>query len=228
MRISNAALTRDMRSFQLALRMLSHEARPHTVSVWTGLSTDRVGKLSMLQRRDGPQRGAPRHRGPTPTQLAAVLTSPSLRSEAAAVAGLCQVLGVIPVQPVANARTSLPSVPRGELVCTALELFQQLIPHARLNFDQWVLLLLSLAEGGQWGMARCRGCHALLVADRLALESPLCDYCQHDERIKKSLAPDSKRARALAPESSKPDKEREPGGGVQLSLFDVPYKNASD
>src|ERR1700730_10378061 len=160
MRLSNHQVSRDLRSVQLALRMLSHEARTHTVSLWTRISSDRVRKLSISQRREKPQRAARRYRGPSQTQLGTVLTSPSLRSEAAAIAYVCQMFEVMPAQPVENARATLPSVPRGEQVCSALEFFEALVPPTQLTFDQWVLLLQSLAEAKEWGMARCARCPA--------------------------------------------------------------------
>src|ERR1700680_3250693 len=167
MRVHDDRYSRDLRSFNLAVRMLAHEARTHTISTWTGLSAERVRKLSILQRRETPAKSSRRHRGPSPRQLAALLTSPSLRCEAAAIAGVCRLLKVIPDQPLPNARVALPNVARGERLCAALELFQDLVPHARLTLEQWVLLSVTLAEGTEWNIAPCTSCPAMVVVDRL-------------------------------------------------------------
>ena len=227
MRVSDAGYSRDLRSFNLAMRMLSQEARTRTISAWTGLSADRVRKLSKLQRRDKPQKVPRRPPGPTPRQLAALLTAPGLRTEADTIAGVCQMLKVLPIEPVANAKASLPNLARGERLCAALELFQDFVPHARLTFDQLVMLLNHLAEGEQWAIARCTGCPAMVVADRLTLDRPLCEDCQHKSRAAKKAAV-SKRSKSRAEEPSKAPEpaEQEPEGGVQLPLFDEASKGS--
>jgi hypothetical protein len=126
-RVSDAGYSRDLRRFNLATRMLLHEARTRTISACTGLSTDRVRKLSKFQRRERPQRVPRRPPGPNPRQLAALLTSPGLRTEADTIAAVCQMLKVLPNEPLANAKASLPNLSRCERLCAALELFQDFV-----------------------------------------------------------------------------------------------------
>src|ERR1700759_2503117 len=45
MRISDDRYTRDRERMDLALRLIRHEARTHTIRQWTGLSDDRIRKL---------------------------------------------------------------------------------------------------------------------------------------------------------------------------------------
>jgi hypothetical protein len=225
MRVSDAGYARDLRSFNLAMRMLSHEARTRTISAWTGLSADRVRKLSKLHRREKPQKVPRRPSGPTPRQLAALLTSPGLRTEADTIAGVCEMLKVLPTEPVANAKSSLPNLARGERLCAALELFQDFVPHARLTFDQLVMLLNHLAEGDQWAIARCASCPAMVVADRLALERPVCEDCQHKSRaIKKAAVSKVNRSKVDKLSKAPEPAEQESEGGVQLTLFDEANK----
>jgi hypothetical protein len=218
MRVSNDRYSCDLRSFNLAIRMLSHEARTHTICMWTGLSAERVRNLSTLHRREGLHKGVRRHRGPSPTKLAGLLTSPSLRSEAAALAGVCRILKVIPEEPLANARTALPNVGRGERLCSALELFRGIVPHARLSLDQLVMLVVSLADAAEWSIDRCSRCSALVVVDRLGLARALCEDCQHDAHTKRVLAFKTGESRVQAPtELAKGDETSE---AIQLGLFD--------
>lgn len=220
MRVSDAGYSRDLRSFNLAVRMLSQEARTRTISAWTGLSADRVRKLSKLQRREKPQKVLRRPPGPTPHQLAALLSSPGLRTEADTIAAICQLLKVLPTEPVANAKASFPSLARGERLCAALELFQDFVPHARLTFDQLVMLLTHLAEGEEWAIARCTGCPAMVVADRLTLDRPLCEDCQHKDRAaKKAAAAKVNGSKVDKPLTAPEPTERESEGGLQLPLF---------
>jgi hypothetical protein len=227
MRVSDARYSRDLRSFNLAMRMLSQEARTRTISAWTGLSAERVRKLAKLQRRERPQKVPRRPAGPAPRQLATVLTSPSLKTEAATLAGVCHMLKVLPAERVANAKSSLPNVARGERLCTALELFQDLIPHARLTFDQLVMLLNNLAEGDQWEIARCTSCPAMVVADRLTLDRPLCEECQHKSRAAERAAMcKTSTSRVEKPLEGQKLDETEPEGGTQLCLFDENHKGS--
>lgn len=220
MRVSESSYSRDIRSFELAVWMLSREARTHTISAWTGLSAERIRKLCLGQQREGLQKGARRQRGPSPTQLNSVLTSASLRTEAAVVAYVCRTLKVIPGEPLAHADRALPSIFRGERLCSALELFQRLVPHPRLTLEQWMLLLRSLADGTEWGIARCTNCPAMVVEDRLAVAQPLCEDCQHEKRSKKASATKAGRSRK-APVTSEARNEPEPGEPEQLKLFDT-------
>jgi hypothetical protein len=218
MRIYNDRYSRDMRSFSLALRMLSHEGRTRTVSVWTGLSAQRVAKLSLLQRREGLHKGARRLRGPSPTHLAALLTTPSLRSEAAAIAGVCRTLRVIPAEPLSNAGEKLPSVRKGEELCSTLELFQDMVPNARWTLEHWILLVRNLAEGAEWGTALCSTCSELVVVDRLKSAPPRCEHCQHNGRGRR-VRPAKPRESKLQEDAPAMEHEEE-SEAVQLELFD--------
>src|ERR1700730_8623955 len=62
MRVSNKCYNRELRSIELARRMLSLEARTQTICAWTGLTGDRVRNLSRVLGLDGVGRGASRQR----------------------------------------------------------------------------------------------------------------------------------------------------------------------
>ena len=189
MRVSDDRYSRDQRSFHLAMRMLRFDARTNTICAWTGFTAERVRNLSKSYHREHPDRELERHRGPSPTNLAPLLSSPGLRSELAAVAGLCRVLGVIPEKPLANARRHLPSVPGGERLCHALELFQETVPHARVTFEQAVLLVMDLAEAERWSIGHCASCRAVILLDQLSLDRRVCVHCQQEARTGRIMAP---------------------------------------
>ena len=177
MLISNKCYSRDLRSIELARRMLRLEARTETICAWTRLKADRVRNLSRVLAREGVSRCVARQRGPSPSKFSVLMESPSLQKEAPAIAGLCRVLGVIPAQPCSDVRANLPEVARGERLCEALELFRQVVPGARMTLEKLVLLVFTLASGETWQLDFCAGCQATILVDRLSLSSRLCGYC---------------------------------------------------
>lgn len=178
MRVSNDRYSRELRSFELARRMLANEARTQTIRAWTGLSGDRVRTLARSHGSD-PSRAAQRHRGPSPKSLYALLSTARARQEAAAAAGLCRVLEVFPEKCVPNARKALPGLLRGERLLTAFEILRGVIPQARLSLEHLVLLVLAMAEGETWRIDHCTRCHATILIDLLCKHPQrVCDFCE--------------------------------------------------
>lgn len=182
MRVSNDRYSRDLRTIELARRMLLHEARTQTICAWTGLTSDRVRNLARSHGAGDTLPEAQRHRGPSPSRLSALLATARMRSEAAAVAGLCRVLQVLPEKAAPSARKALPALVRGERLLAAFELFRGVVLQARLTLEQLVLLVLTLAEGESWSIDHCTRCHATILIDRLA-SAPrrLCAHCKPDD-----------------------------------------------
>jgi hypothetical protein len=209
MRVSNKCYSRDLRSIELARRMLRLEARTETICDWTGLTGDRVRNLSRVLAREGVSCCASRQRGPSPRKFSALMESPCLRKEAPAIAGLCRVFDVIPAEPRPDARTTLPGVVRGERLCDALELFRQIIPGARITLEKLVLLVFTVAAGDTWTLEFCAGCQATILIDRLELSRRLCSCCAPRTGAKRLAARDS----MLTPEPETTERF------VQHSLF---------
>ena len=66
MRVTDERYNRDRLRLELALRLIGHEARTHTIRHWTGLSDDRIRKLFRAYIRPGA--GVRRRRGKSPQQ----------------------------------------------------------------------------------------------------------------------------------------------------------------
>jgi len=179
MRITDRRYVRDLRAIDLAQRMLKLEARTQTICAWTGLTGDRVRNLAQSYAlvREGA-----RHRGPSPSKFVALMSSPRLRKEATAMAGLLRWFDVIPAEACTQARHTLPGIVRGERLCDAVELFHQLIPQIRLTLEQLVLLTLTVAEGETWAIDSCMSCHATILIDRVGASRRLCAYCDPKDR----------------------------------------------
>jgi hypothetical protein len=178
MRVSNDRYSRDLRSIDVARRMLEYEARTQTIRAWTGLTGDRVRNLARSHGSEA-NRAARRLRGPSPSCLPALLATARARQEAGAAAGLCRVLEVLPERPVPNARIGLPGLVRGERLLAAFDIFREVIPQARLTLEHLVLLVFAMAEGKSWGIDHCTRCHATILMDRVAVHPRrLCGFCE--------------------------------------------------
>jgi len=177
MRISDDRYSRERTRMEVALRFLRHEARTQTIRAWTGLSDDRIRKLYrsyMSQAR----RQLPRHRGKSPHQIAYFTRSLRLQEEAALLASMLSLLGVVPAGTASTAAaTTLPGVARGELLCRAFEAFRLVLPAAQISFEHAVFLATALTRGDQLRLGDCSGCGSLMVTERFRLRSALCSHC---------------------------------------------------
>jgi hypothetical protein len=172
---------RDLKSIEIAQRMLAREARTQTICAWTGLKRDRVQNLVYTSARRSNSR---RHRGPSPRRLSTLLCTIRMQDEAAAAAGLCRVLQVLPERAIPSARKDLPNPLRAERLLKAFELFREAVPQARLTLEQLVLVVLTLAEGNSWVIDNCTRCHATILIDKLGVAPRrLCTHCGSTETL---------------------------------------------
>jgi hypothetical protein len=154
MRISDDRYSRDRLRLDLALRFIHHEARTQTIRVWTGLTDDRIRKLYRTYLHEADGSGVPRHRGKSPRQAAFFTRSLRMRREAAVFASVSSLFGLITAQTITLERGAqpTPTVARGALLCEAF-------------------------EGDELRVSHCRDCAGVLVTDRLALRTPVCNDC---------------------------------------------------
>jgi len=176
MRISDDRYDRERSSLDLALKFLRHEARTQTIRSWTGLSDDRIRNLYRSYIRRGGNY-VPRHRGKSPHQVAYFTRSHRIQWESAQLASLLSLFGVIPAQPSLELASTLPTVSRGERLCSAFELFRTNIPASQISFEHSVFLATALTRGDQLRLTGCRECGGLLVTERLPVRERRCLYC---------------------------------------------------
>jgi hypothetical protein len=197
MRIHDDRYNRDRRRFEVALRFIQHEARTHTIRIWTGLTDDRIRKLYRSYIKEPHMRepygrqthpAAPvRHRGKSPQQSTFFTRSTRARHESALLASLCRLLGALPARAVvATAMTprnpseparSLAGPNRGELLCQAYESYRSLVGTPLITFEHAVFLLGALWRGEELVLGACRDCGAVVVTDRWAMRAPRCIVC---------------------------------------------------
>jgi hypothetical protein len=182
MRVSEPRFNRDLRSFHLALWMISRSARPSTIAAWTGISYRQVTGLYKTHAPTTETGEVERRRGPPPTHLNSVLISPGLRSEAAVIGAFLRLFDVVPEAHVANAREQLPNLNRGEQLRLAFDLFHQAVPQLRLSLEQAVVVAYALAEGERWSVGFCDRCRSAILVDCHSLQRRVCVHCQQDRK----------------------------------------------
>ena len=69
MRLTDDRYSGERNQFELALRMIRHEARTRTIKECTGLSDDRIRKIYATYFRDGGSESVKRRRGKSPRQV---------------------------------------------------------------------------------------------------------------------------------------------------------------
>jgi hypothetical protein len=178
MRVSDDRYTRDRQKFDLALRLIRHEARTFTIRQWTGLSDDRIRKLYRSYVLNGDAREVTRHRGKSPRQAAFFFRNPELNFQAAQLASLFLMYGLVG----ASARGLEPryrvgSLESGALLCRAYEAYLEMHKPVSISFEHAWFLLLALARRDEVGVARCPACGALRLRDLLARHKHHCSNC---------------------------------------------------
>jgi hypothetical protein len=182
MRVHDDRYSRDQRRFEIAMRFIRHEARTHTIRVWTGLTDDRIRKLYRSYIKESHGRAPVRHRGKSPQQPAFFTRSIRAREESALLASLCRTIGALPGSAAPGSAASEPArvepgLGRAELLCHAYEIYRTQIPSPLISFEHAVFLLGALSRGDELTLGTCRDCAAVVVADRWSLRATRCLVC---------------------------------------------------
>ncbi len=165
----------EQAKFDLARRMIKHEARTGTIRYVTGLHDDRIRKLYTTYFKFGT---APvkRKRGRSPTRIGPLVRTPLRALES----------GVFANMLLANALLSLEQPPGpnlkgnidlGHRFCECFDSFEELIPRHSLSFEWGWNLLMSMRRGDELGIARCTECKVCYVFDLLSLPRSVCPAC---------------------------------------------------
>jgi hypothetical protein len=166
--------------FELALRMIRHEARTHTIKECTGLSDDRIRKLYATYFRDTGDRSVRRRRGKSPQQVGPFVKNPLNQLEATTLIALfcASLLLRIDADNRVHACWPRPDVEYGHRVCRAFETYLQLHSNARLSFEWAWTLLRSISRNDELYIASCLECRSIYVQDAYALDPQQCPSCE--------------------------------------------------
>lgn len=168
---------REIRRFNLTLRMIAQNARTRSVRSWTGWSIPRIQATASQYWHGRPRPHRPS--GPSPSDLKRFWQSQRWQREAAALAGLYKLMGALPEDGTVLDERRVPDIERGELICLAYEIFRTFVPEPRITFEQALLLATALSSGKQIDLARCTECENLVLYERLASQRP-CAHCSQE------------------------------------------------
>ncbi len=175
MRATDDRYRGEQAKFELAMRMIEHEARTGTIRFWTGLSDDRIRKLyaSYFKFVGRPIR---RRRGRSPSQIAPLVCNANRALESGVFANLLLANGLLKLQ--RDAEPPLRhNVELGHRFCECYETYLLLIPRPTLSFEWSWNLLVSVRRGEELGIARCSVCSICYIIDLLALPRGSCPGC---------------------------------------------------
>ena len=180
MRLTDNRYASERQQFELALRMIRHEARTRTIRACTGLSDDRIRKLYSTYFRGNGRPTVKRRRGKSPRQVSLFVKNPLNQLEASTLIALFCASLLLRVDSAnrIHACWPRPDVEYGHRVCRAFETYQLLHPSPQLSFEWAWNLLHTISYNDELYLAVCSGCHARYVQDAYALDGKRCPSCQ--------------------------------------------------
>lgn len=180
MRLTDDRYASERSQFELALRMIRHEARTRTIRECTGLSDDRIRKLYSTYFLNSGAAHVRRRRGKSPRQITRFVKNPQNQLQATTLVALfCSGLllrvnshnKVTPCWP-------RPDVEFGHRVCRAYETYLLLHAEATLSFEWAWNLLHSISYNDELYLAVCRSCRSRYVQDAYGLDYGACPSCE--------------------------------------------------
>jgi hypothetical protein len=175
MRATDDRYRGEQAKFELALRMIRHEARTGTIRYWTGLNDDRIRKLytTYFKFGDEPVR---RRRGRSPTRVGPLVRTPTRALESGVFTNLLLANGLFSVeQPPGPSLKG--NIDLGHRFCECFETYDMLVPRRALTFEWGWNLLTSIRRGDELGIACCETCSIGYVFDLLSLPRSACPAC---------------------------------------------------
>jgi hypothetical protein len=180
MRATDDRYRREQARFNLAMRLIGHEARTGTIRYLTGLQDDRIRKLYTSYFKYGTE-PVRRRRGRSPTRIGPLVRTPQRALESGALANLLLANGLFSVeQPPGPSLKS--NVDLGHRLCDCFDSFEVLVPYHTLSFEWGWNLLQSIRRGDELGIARCETCRVSYIFDLLSLPRSACPACVVFER----------------------------------------------
>ncbi len=186
MRVTDDRYRGEQASFDLAMRMITHEARTGTIRYWTGLSDDRIRKLyaSYFKYQDRPVR---RRRGRSPSQVGPLIKNPQRALESGMLTTLLAANRLVCLNGEQQPRLQR-NVRLGHRFCESFETYIALVTRPTLNFEWSWNLLVSIRRGDELGVASCPTCATAYIVDLLALPPNRCPTCALLEELRNDSA----------------------------------------
>lgn len=180
MRLTDDRYAGERSQFELALRMIRHEARTRTIRECTGLSDDRIRKLYTTYFRNSGVAGVRRRRGKSPRQITRFVKNPDHQLQATTLVALycAGLLLRLDEFDKVHACWPRPDVEFGHRVCRAFETYLMLHERPLLSFEWAWNLLHSISCNDELYLAACADCRSRYVQDAYALDLKTCPSCE--------------------------------------------------
>lgn len=181
-----AYLTEKSR-FELALRLISAEARTRTIKQCTGLSDDRIRKIYGRYFKDQLNGKVKRRRGKSPRQISHFVKNAERQLQATTLFYLYCATGLVRIRANGQAQPCWPNpdVEYGHRLCRAFETYQGLYPRPLYSFEWAWALLQAISRCDELCLSGCGDCSLPYVHDSYALNQqrcPACEICQDRNR----------------------------------------------
>ena len=182
MRLTDDRYSGEKSQFELAIRMIRHEARTGTIRTCTGLSDDRIRKVYSTYFRNAEDAGVKRLRGKSPRQVQRFVRNPASQLQATTLVALFCAGFLIRIDTSGKVRSCWPrpNVEFGHRLCRAYETYLVLHEHPQLNFEWAWNLLQCISWNDELYLASCDGCGLRYVQDAYALDDATCPTCATD------------------------------------------------
>jgi hypothetical protein len=179
MRLTDDRYAAERSQFELALRMIGHEARTRTIRECTALSDDRIRKLFATYFRGTGCTDIRRRRGKSPRQVGRFVKNAENQLQATVLVTLfCAGLLVrIARDGKVKPCWPRPDVEFGHRLCRAYETYLLLHEQPDLSFEWAWNLLFSISYNDELYLACCRSCGGRYVQDAYALDYKTCPTC---------------------------------------------------
>lgn len=180
MKLTDDRYAGERSQFELALRMIRHEARTRTIRECTGLSDDRIRKLYGTYFQNAASRHIKRRRGKSPRQISRFVKNPANQLEATTLVALfCSGLLLrMDERRNVHPRWPRPDVDYGHRVCRAFETYRLLHKDAKLSFEWAWSLLQTVSRNKELFLSSCIACNTAYVQDSYALDHRVCPSCE--------------------------------------------------
>jgi hypothetical protein len=179
-RITDNRYDGEREKFELAMRLIGHEARTGTIRACTGFTEDRIRKLvtQYFARADGSR--VRRRRGKTPRQIGRFVRNASHQAEATLLASLFVYNNATRLDERGCCRRprEVDRVEMGMRICQAFETYRDMHREPRLSIEWAWNLYHALMETGELYFAWCASCEGPYVQDRYALDYQRCPSCE--------------------------------------------------
>lgn len=179
MRLTDDRYKGERSQFELALRMIRHEARTRTIRQCTGLSDDRIRKLYSTYFQNAGESGIKRRRGKSPRQISRFVKNPRNQIQATTLVALFSagLLVRIDAKDLVHPCWPRPDVEFGHRLCRAYETYLTLHLEPQLSFEWAWNLLQCISYNDELYLASCQQCSAHYVQDAYALDRAICPTC---------------------------------------------------